>query len=41
MYIPDINLKIDLDKETEMFVKFLHHEKFIQNRELILNYYPI
>ena len=39
MHIPDINLKIDLDKETEMFVKFLHHEKFTQNRESILRYY--
>ncbi len=40
MYIPDINLKIDLDKEAEMFVKFLHHEKFTQNKESILRYYP-
>ena len=40
MYIPDINLKIDLDKEVDAFVAFLHHEKFIQNRESILRCYP-
>ena len=40
MYIPDINLKIDLDKESDMFVKFLHHEKFTQNRDSILHCYP-
>lgn len=39
-YIPNINLKIDLDKEADMFVKFLHHEKFTQNRESILRCYP-
>lgn len=40
MYIPDINLKIDIDKEVDVFVAFLHHEKFVQNRESILLCYP-
>ena len=39
MYVPTVNLKIDLDKETATFVAFLHHKQFPQNRELILRYY--
>ena len=40
MYIPNVDLKINLEKEVDTFVSFLHSEKFPQNRESIFRYYP-
>lgn len=40
MYIPRINLRIDLEKETEMCTTFLHSEKFPHQREAIFRNYP-
>lgn len=40
MYIPNINLKVDINEETDQFVAFLHHNKFPKNRDIIFQYYP-
>lgn len=40
MYTPDINIKIDLEKETETFIAFLRSKKFPQQREVIFRSYP-
>lgn len=40
MYLPNIDLKIDLEKEADMFVSFLHSKTFPQNRESIFQCYP-
>lgn len=40
MYTPNIHLRIDFDKEVDMFVTFLHSERFLQNRVSIFRCYP-
>lgn len=38
--IPDITIVQDLDKEVDIFLKFLNHPEFPQNRSMILKIYP-
>jgi len=40
MKIPSIKIKYDLDKETELFLSFLHHSFFPQHRSKIFRAFP-
>jgi len=40
MYIPSITIEIDLEKESNMFINFLHNEHFPQNKLNIFRCYP-